>query len=392
MKKSVISLLFTAVGFAAAAQSGYDPVLQQIEANSIRLSALREQMEAQKLNNRTGIYLSNPEVEFHYLWGKPSGVGQRTDLSVSQSFDFPTAYRHRNKIAGLQNTNLERLYRSERTKTLLAARQLCIDLVYYNALAAEYSLRLQTAESIVDAYKHRLDEGETNRLEYNKAQLNRVALQTEKSRIDAERTALLWELQGMNGGKAILFTDNCYPASKLPVDFAGWYAGVEAKYPLLQYAGGEVEIGRQQLKLNRALGLPGFSAGYMSENSAGEHFQGIMLGVSIPLWANKNRVKQAKAQLRAAESALDDSKRQVFNRLQTLFVKAAALQDNARLLRLSLAENNNEPLLKKALDAGEISLLDYLLEIEYCYATAEQALEAERDCQRAVAELLAVEW
>ncbi|KAA6308963.1 hypothetical protein EZS27_039465 [termite gut metagenome] len=55
--------------------------------------------------------------------------------------------------------------------------------------------------------------------------------------------------------------------------------------------------------MNQAMGLPSFLAGYMSEKVVGEHFQDITLGISIPLWENKNRVKQAKAASIAAQRA-----------------------------------------------------------------------------------------
>ena len=139
------------------------------------------------------------------------------------------------------------------------------------------------------------------------------------------------------------------------------------------------------------MALPKFTAGYMSEKIVGEHFQGITVGMSIPLWENKNRTRQAKAQLQATEAIFEDSKLQFYNRLQTLYQKTFALQKNARRIRQSLENNNNEPLLKKALDAGEISLLNYLLEIEYYYNAVNKALEAERDFELAVAELQAVE-
>ncbi|MDR2805126.1 MAG: TolC family protein [Dysgonamonadaceae bacterium] len=391
MKKLIISLSLLAAVWPATAQNGYDAVLRQIEANSIALIALREQIDAQKLTNRTGIYPTNPEVEASYLWGAPHGIGNRVDLSVRQSFDFPAAYGYRNQIAGLQNANAERFYQSERIKILLSVQQTCVNLIYYNALDKLYAQRLQNAETLAAAYQARLEKGDANRLEYNKAQWNLTAVQTEKTRIEAEQTALLLELRQMNGGRAIVLTDTVYPVQSLPDDFADWYAGVETRHPALQYAGGQIEIGRQQVKLNRALGLPGFSAGYMSEKVAGEQFQGITLGISIPLWENKNRVKQAKAQVRAAESALNDNKKQVFNHLQNLYLKAAARRENAQKLRASLSENNNEPLLKKALDSGEISLLSYLTEIEYYYDAFNKMLEAERDYEQARAELSAIE-
>jgi outer membrane protein TolC len=281
--------------------------------------------------------------------------------------------------------------------------------VYYNALAKEYAVRLQNAERIAATYKTKLDKGDANILEHNKAQLNLATMQTETAQIEAERTALLSELKRLNGGKEFVnyelritnyeedksdirnsqFVIRNFPL--LPVDFEDWYKAAELKSPVLQYISGEIEINRQQIKLSQALGLPKFSAGYMSEKIVGEHFQGVTVGVSIPLWENKNRVKEAKAQVRTSESALEDSKVQFYNRLQSLHLKASSLQRNAQKLRQSLSAHSNEPLLKKALDAGEISLLTYLLEIEYYYEAVNKVLETEKDYQKVFAELSAVE-
>ena len=389
--KKIISFIVAIICAISVQAQNIQSVLQQIEANNTSLDALRKQTEAQKIGNRTGLAPANPEVEFNYLWGTPNPIGNRMDIAVRQSFDFPAAYAYRSKIAGLQNANAELAYKAERLDILLAAKQICIELIYNNALAKEYAVRLQNAERIAVAYRSKLDKGEANALENNKAQLNLATVQTETARIETERLTLLSQLKGLNGGKEIVFTDIVYPANTLTADFENWYSAAETKSPVLQYVSGQIEIGKQQVKLNRALGLPKFSAGYMSEKIVGEHFQGVTLGVSVPLWENKNRVRQAKAQVQAAESALEDSKVQFYNRLQTLFFKVSALQQNAQKLRKSLSDYSNAPLLQKALDAGEISLLNYLLEIEYYYEATNRALEAERDYELAVAELEAIE-
>ena len=392
MKKFIINIVLVSAAFSATAQSGYETVLQQIEANSTTLLALRKQTQAQQLGNRTAIYPANPEVEFNYLWGNPATIGNRTDISVKQTFDFPTAYAYRGKIADLQNANATLAYKAERLNVLLSAKRICIELVYYNALAKEYAVRLQNAARIAQACKAKLDNGEANALENNNAQLDLASVQTEAARIETERTALLAALKTLNGGREINFPDHLYAVPVLPANFENWYAEAESKNPVLQYVGGQIDIERQQVKLNRALGLPGFSAGYMSEKVVGQHFQGITAGISIPLWENKNRVKQAKAQVQAAEYALQDTKIQFYNRLQTLYQKAAALQQNVQKARQSLTAYGNEPLLKKALDTGEISLLNYLLGIELYYNMINKVLETERDFELTVAELQAVEF
>jgi outer membrane protein TolC len=400
MKNVIITILVISTTLCATAQSGYETILQQIEANNTTLAALRQQTEADKLGNRTGLAPANPEIEFNYLWGSPSVIGNRYDINVKQTFDFPTVYVHRNKIASLQNENAELSYKAERLNVLFSAKQTCIELVYYNALAKEYAVRLQNAERIAEAYKIKLEKGETNILEHNKAQLNLSAVQAEVAQIEAETRHATSLLKQLNGGKEItnyklrITDDNDnieIQSSKLPANFEEWYVAAESKSPVLQYVRGQIEVEKQQIKLQQALWLPKFSAGYMSEKIVHEHFQGITVGMSIPLWENKNRVKHAKAQAQAAELVLEDSKVQFYNRLQILYLKAVALQQNAQKFRQSLAENGNEPLLKKALDAGEISLLTYLLEIEYYYDAVNKVLAAERDFEMAVAELEAVE-
>ncbi len=391
MKKLIISILLITVVCRVTAQGGYETVLREIEANSSTLNALREQMEARKLVNKTGIYLENPEVEFHYLWGSPSMIGNRTDVSVIQTFDFPSAYAHRKKIANLENVNVELSYKSERINLLLDARKACIELIYYNALAKEYAVRLSNSERIARTYQAKMDKGEANVIEHNKAQLNLIAVQNEVAHIETERKALLSELKRLNGGKEISFDMDSYPDNVLPSDFNGWYAQAESKSPVLQYVSGQIEINQQQVKLNRAMGLPKFSAGYMSEKVVGEWYQGVSVGVSIPLWENKNQVKQAKAQLKASEYVLNDTKMQFYAALQNLYLKASNLQQTASNYKNALSLHNNEALLKKALDAGEISLLEYLLEIEFYYGVVNTVLEAQKDFELSYAELSAVE-
>ena len=369
----------------------YSSILQEIEANSSTLGALREEMEADKLANRTGIYLANPEVEFAYLWGNPTTIGNRTNLSVMQSFDFPSAYGHKSDLSKLKNENAELNYRSERMSLLLSAKEICVELVYYNALWAEYNTRLKNAEMIADSYQSRLEAGDVGILESNKAKLNLITVKNEAARLNIEREALLAELKRLNGGKELSFTYGQYPLSTLPTNFESWYASAEEKNPALSYIKGEIEISKRQVALNRAMSLPKISAGYMSEALTHEKFQGVVVGISIPLWENKNTVKEAQARVKASELIMYDGKIGFYNKLQNLYMKASELNRNALEYRSALSLYSNNALLKKALDGGEISLLEYLLELEYYYDAVEKMLEAERDYELSFAELSAVE-
>lgn len=385
----IIGVMYT--GISLFGQTSIHTVLVSIEENNTTLKSLRESAEAQKLENKTGIYLSDPEVGFNYLWGSPAVMGNRTDVSVTQTFDIPTVTGMKSRMANEQNNLVEWQYRADRMNILLEAKQYCIELVYYNALKKELDLRLQHAELIATGYKDRLDKGDANILEYNKARLNLSTIQGEISRVEVERGALLEQLKRLNGGNEILLEEYRFAEVELPLDFEGWYAEAEQKNPVLAYVRQEIEVSKKQVSLSKAMGLPVLTAGYMSEKVVGEHFQGISVGISIPLWGNKNRVKQAKAAVRAAELRVADNKQQFYGQLQILYNRTSGLKSTAEAYRKSLETANSTELLKKALDAGEISLLDYMIEIGLYYDTVNRVLEAERDYQKAYVELYAVE-
>ncbi len=231
-----------------------------------------------------------------------------------------------------------------------------------------------------------MESGDANRLEYNKVQLNLSMVQGEISRIE-----VVSQLKRLNGGIDVMLDAYRYEGISLPANFEDWFADAAEKNPALEYARQEIAVGKKQLSLNRAASLPTFSAGYMSEKVVGQRFQGVTVGMSIPLWENKNRVRQARASITAAQSRELDSRQQFYNQLKILYNRTAGLRLMAERYRQSLADVNNTDLLKKALDAGEISLLDYILEIGLYYNTINLTLEAERDYQKAFAELSAVE-
>lgn len=391
MKKIILSIISIIATSSFFAQSKMDEALALVEQNNTTLKALRETADAEKLQNRTGIYMSDPEIAFNYLWGNPSSIGKRQDISIKQTFDFATTFGFRNKVAIEMNNLVEWRYKGNRMSILLEAKQYFLDIIYYNALLKELYIRLEHAESIAKGQKERLDRGDGNVLEYNNVQLNLSMVKGEISRVETERKGTLAQLKRLNGGIDFDVEDSYFMPIKIPLDFNIWYANAEIKNPLLSYVKHEIELAKKQLSLNKIMNLPSISAGYMSENVVGQRYQGVSLGITIPLWSNKNRVKQALTAIRAAESRASDAKQQFFSQLEILYSRILGLKRASETYRESLSNANNSKLLKKALDVGEISLLDYIIEIGLYYNTINQALQAERDYQKAFAELSAVE-
>jgi outer membrane protein TolC len=361
--------------------------LQQIEQNNTLLPALREQVTAEKIGNKTGILPQNPEVEFHYLWGNRSETGDRKDFSATQLLDFPTAYYHKKNLATGKNRQADLSYQTARNNLLLEAKQNILVWVYYQKRLTESKSRLTNAEEIEKAYGAKYNKGDINLLEYNKSKINLLNIQQEVNLLQTEQTQVYSDLLRLNGGKTLALPDS-YPSASLPLDVEQWLADAESHHAPLRYLQQEIAVNRTQEKLQRSLNLPKISLGYMSEKVLTEQFQGLVVGVSVPLWENKNTVRQKKAQTIASQAMEYDAQNRFRNETKSLYEKAKQLLQTVTEYRQILQSANNTLLLRKAFDTGEISLIEYMTELGIYYETVNYLLETERNYQLALAELL----
>lgn len=388
MKKIVYTLMLSSFLFSAYAQQGSDKILESIRQNNTTLNALREQATADKIGNKTGLTPNNPEVELGYLWGSPSVEGNRKDLNITQSFDFPLAYRYKNQLSKGQNQQVDLIFAAEERSIIQEARLLCVELTYRNLFDKQLSQRLSHAQELADGYEVLFAKGEINIIDYNKTKLNLLNIKKASEVNLVEKNILIDKLEVMNGGLPIIAELlSAYPDYLLPADFLSWTANAEEMNPELKAAEQSIAISRKQEQLTRALNLPKLSAGYVSERVPSTTHQGISIGVSIPLWEGKNTVRHQKAQTIAMQAQHDDARLQFQNQVRTSYDKALKLQNVLKDYDQLLKASNNEELLRKAFAQGELSLINYLLELSAYYEAIDQFLETEREYQLAAAEL-----
>lgn len=367
----------------------YERVLRDIEQNNTTLKALRSQADAQKMVSRKDIHLDNPEVEFGYLWGSPTDMGNRVDLNVTQSFDFPTTYYYKKKIADGQSAQAELSYEQERRALMTRASLQCIEMIHLNIMRQEFLLHIQLAEEIQHAYQRMFDEGEVSILDLNKAKLSLLAARKEFETNQIERERTLAELTTLNGGQTVVLEDTLYPAMALPSSFDEWYRSVEQTHPALQQLALQQELNRRELQLSKSLWAPKFTVGYNSERILGTTLQGVGVGIQLPLWQNRYAVKSAQAQSIALERTTYDLQTKFRSELRSQYDQALGLQALLANYHDILHSVNTTSLLRKALDSGSMTLVEYLMEISLYYEARHEAFETERDLQAAIATLKA---
>ncbi len=386
MKSKIFLTVLSLLSLYVSAQDIYQPVLSQIEQNSTTLQALQKRMEEQKTAYRTGLTPRDPQVQLGYLWGSPSPIGDRKDVSIRQEFDFPSVYARRNRLASKQGEAAEWQYRQERMQLLLKAKQTCIRLVYSNALASLYEQQVVRARKMTETYERMLRQGSTNQIELDKTRLHQTTVEGRLSAVRLEQSQLLAELQSMNGGNPIVLNDTAFSLSPMPNNFDDYLAEAEQNSPVLQYIQQQREVADDHISVTRASSLPKWSVGYMGEFVTGNTFQGVTIGLSIPLWENKNRVRQARQQSIAVSQQADDARLQYRTHMRSLYDQAVQLQQTVAQYDAALLPDGL-PLLTHAFEKGELPLLNYLLEQDYWTNAYDLRLQAQRDLVMVMAEL-----
>ncbi|NCE71691.1 TolC family protein [Odoribacter sp. Z80] len=369
------------------AQSTVSEVLNSIELHNKTIQAGQKLKQARQLENRTNNNLANPTVELNQLWAKNGGGKNANELAVVQSFDFPSAYIHRNKLIKSQNTVSDLQYASTRQEILLAAQQTCLEIIYLQQQKRLLERRLKNTALLTQLYQKRLESGDANQLEYNKILLEKINAENASRLNTANLQAQSDILQQLNGGVVISFSDSIFPILPPLPEFSQLEAAYLAADPKLNSLAEESRTAEQEIKVNRALSLPKFDIGYRRNGGSEEKMNGFKIGMSIPLWESKNTVKQAKAQAEYANAYMEDNTLNLKITLQQLYGQAQALEISRKAYQTALSSQQNELLLNKALEAGQISMLDYFVEINMLYESIQNYLDIEKEYQTILAQL-----
>lgn len=396
MKKTLLTFVTMCLGLTSQAQSaGSFPVFSQemrnIASNNTSIKAAHARCLAQSSAGRVDVGLPDPEVEVAYLWGSPETVPGRKNITVSQSLDWGVLLGRQRRLANAALSSAEADYRMTFRDVMGSADETLVSMVYYNRLCKELTQRASHAREVMQMYDKMYERGETSLVELNKVRLNASVSEAELRRAQSERQSQSRQLALLNGGTPVEFADTLYPVScgSLPP-----YADMEAALAgsaYMQQAKAAQAMSEAELRLAKADALPQLSVSFEGEYIKSNNYSGVGVGVSLPLWGNnRRRIKAAKASAAATRMEADDTTLRLGSSLLQLYDEARTLGETAVRLESDMSAASNERLLRTSLQQGQISLLDYLLELSFYYTARTAQLEAERDAQLALSRLRAM--
>lgn len=386
MKKICILLFLSVTVGTVSAQNGIERVLESIAQNNKELQAYEQQTRAQIAEAKSENNLSDPSVSYAYTYGSRKELGKSSELSVTQGFDFPTQYGARKGLNDRKSELFDYQQEALRRSLMLQAKNLCLDLVLLNQERALLQTRLANAESLDELFRKRLATGDANILETNKIRLELMNVRTQADANGVAREAALQQLAGLNGGLPIEFADTDYAPVLPPLDFATLKAEVLSSDADLLALQSQTEVARKQLSVSKGGWLPKLEAGYRRTTGDGAQFNGFIVGGSIPLFENRGKVKAAKAQSLAAQLQETSAQERAETALRALYTEARQLQTSMQSYDLPLIDESLR-LLREALEARQISLIEYYTEAETLYNSRSQYQSLQNRYQKVMAEI-----
>ena len=363
-----------------------EDVLVAIEANNHELVSIMSDVEAQSLQMKSENMLEDPSVEYSSFYRGGASGQAGSELVVSQGFDFPTLYAAKHKMNELSRASLNSGLVDERRRILLDAKSLCLDIIMYRQTGELLSMQSEIADELLLLYRQRLESGDASALEVNKIRMELMSVATEVAANNAALDAACRALQSMNGGQPIVFDADFYPLVEEVSDPDAAVEEYLSSDASIHAAESAAEAARKEISVNRQGWIPRFEVGYRRNTDIREAEHGFLVGGSIPLFSNHRKVATAKARSVAASSALNSVRLQSEAEVRSILTEIRQTESalsayDEPLMRETLS------LLQKAVESGEISLIDYFVETSSIYSNLTSCITLRNNYHKLMARL-----
>ena len=389
MKNKILYFTVTGLLFGylnIQGQTSMSRYIESVSSNNKTLIASKNYATAKKTDAKTNLTPNNPEFEYGYFPGNSNEIGNKQTIGISQSVDFPTTYIYKNKMSGKTQELADVEFEKTEQLILLNAQKTWCNSVYLNKLSINLQKQESDANQLVNLYIKKQQNGDATQLEVNKAKLFLLDIQN-KNRLNQSYIQQNNEqLKLLNGGVVFEVNDTVFEDKEI-IEWQTITNELDSLLPELKQNEIENQLANLNLKLNKSAWLPNLTVGYESEEILSNKYSGIRAGITIPLWQNKNTINKAKAEMIFTQSKAESINQQIEGEFHKKYIEAKTLQNNLSEFKSSLTDMNNEYLLSRSLELGQISAIAYFYELDYFYNIMDSMLELELMYQLSLTDL-----
>lgn len=368
--KKIFILSFLMIYNLAFSQDYFAESLNQILNNNPELKAIQQEGKSVVYESLNALLPNDPELEYKVK------ENDNYEAGITQKLKFPSYCLLQHKAYNLTKKQ-QRLVTDVFVVELLAETRInLIRLIYLNHQIEVQSNRVKMAASSNNFLEQKLERGEVNRLAVNRSRLHLLHAENRLAELKEKKESTKQILNRLNGGQELDFSENNYPEISALPGFDDYKVEYFTAHPRIKLVGIKSELSHRKLKLARHQWLPDFKVGIHTDKSRDPkmHF-----GISIPLWKERNRVKKARANFNSQKYNQRDILTSSETKLKSLFSKYKILKDQYFAYKETLRGDNTLELLKKSLDAGEISAINYFQEVEKNFKYQDKLQELRKD-------------
>lgn len=305
--KKISCLLFFILcsGFTFAQNTiTLDKALQVAMDNNLMVKSQNLLAEYQKKKIATNALI--PQAALTAEFGQLNGKTSDNKFGISQSISFPTVYGHEKKV--LQEQWHSAVIASNMSKLEIKKN---VTGLFYEILVWRQKERM--LKQYDDMYKQflqkvtlRLDVGESNILEKTAAELQRTNLTIQLKSLANEIELAKVQLQLLLNAP---IRYEPYAETMIFYGIDNLETILSSNHPSIQLAAQEIEIGKANVKLEKAKLLPELSVGYFNQSFKEidpNRFNSVQVGIGIPLFAHgqKSQIKAEQQRIAYAENEL----------------------------------------------------------------------------------------
>lgn len=389
LKKIVFAFSVCLVSFKANGQNNdISRVLSEIEQNNKELQAYADLMESRQLTLKSGNSLPDLQAGAYYLpWGEHS-TGNYSEFQVTQSFEFPTVYGIRRTLIDKQNNQMQLEYDALRQKVLLPAKIHMLELFYLHKRVQVEEIRVQQAKKVFEQVQELFDKEQVGILKFNKAKIVWMQERFKIEQLEIDKQNIFLILQNMNGGNEVTFHQSKYTEILNLATLDSIWRDKQTRDPAIRILNQQQEIALQQIKLSKNKSLPDLTFGFNYQGVSGFNYSGIYGGLSMPLWSSSNKVNAAKAQYQYQQSYSKAKSMRLYVDFQKQYNEHQLLLNKFQEYQSTLNGLNSDDLLFRAYELGEISFMEYYLELQFYQQAYDSMLKIENNLNQLKAKIL----
>lgn len=385
--RHIFPFIFLLLSFVGIHAKTIDEAAFQILKNSLEFQSdsltLRTLATAYKIENN----LPDPQLDGEYLVA-PHDVDNRWATELTWGIDWPGLYSAKGKEAKKKLSAAEESIKNKRLERLFEIKTLLLDYILCRQKLSLLEELTLNNDSIYKLSTKAVENQELSLLDLNKIKLEYANIKGAKATVLNDEASVLSELATIAGCdcKSLLADVDCkFPDIYLPaVD--DLKAGID-NATAVNYAKTEVEAARQAKSVARMEALPSLSIGYKHAYEDGMHFNGGLLGISIPIFSSQGKQKAANAAIREAEFKIETARNSVENRMEQSLSKLKLLKQQIDEIEPILQSADHNAILLKAYHSGLITMVDYLTERNYFINASMEFLTLRHEAALAQAEL-----